>query len=215
MNRAFIWDLDGTLLDSYTVIVASLAELCGEFGLRIPESEIHDQVITDSVTAFLRGAADAAGTAFEKMKARYSAVSAQRVLQIRLMDHAAQTLERLRQLGAVQYVFTHRGRTTETVLNHLGIGQYFEEVVTSLNAFPRKPAPDGIRYLVDRYGLDRGRTAYVGDRTIDMECARCAGVEGILYLPPGSRCRANGAETRIVQDLLEIPEICSGMHTGK
>ncbi|MBQ9009801.1 MAG: HAD-IA family hydrolase [Clostridia bacterium] len=203
--RAYIFDLDGTLVDSYPVMVAGVAQVCREFGLQMPEREIYDRLIADSLSAFLSQMANGLGRPLEEIRDRYAAVSGRRLQDIRLMKNAAEMLECLRQRGAGLYVYTHRGRTTETLLKRHGIASYFEEAVTSLYRFPRKPAPDGIGYLLARYHPDRQKTAYVGDRTIDMDCASRAGVEGILYLPPESPCRPNGAEKRIIRDLLEIP----------
>ena len=39
-NYAFIWDLDGTLLDSYGVIVSSMRLALEELGVRLSEREI-------------------------------------------------------------------------------------------------------------------------------------------------------------------------------
>ena len=80
--------------------------------------------------------------------------------------------------------------------------------VTKKNGFGRKPEPDGINYLVDKYGLDRQKTFYVGDRSIDMECAANAGIGGILYLPENAVTEPVGTERYIVRDLEEISEAC-------
>lgn len=120
------------------------------------------------------------------------------------MPRAREALEALAGQGARHFVYTHRGTTTAAVLQNLGLDGLFTEIVTSQNGFPRKPAPDAILYLMGKYGLDPAATFYVGDRTIDMDCARNAGIGGILFLPPGSYCEPNGAQTHIVHHLTEI-----------
>ncbi|MBR3483981.1 MAG: HAD-IA family hydrolase [Lachnospiraceae bacterium] len=80
----------------------------------------------------------------------------------------------------------------------------FNEIVTSQSGFARKPEPDGINYFIDKYNLNRKNVYYVGDRTIDMDCAKNAGVNGILYLPENSYCKPNGSETFIVKELSDI-----------
>ena len=44
-NYAFIWDLDGTLLDSYGVIVSSMRLALEELGVRLSEREILEDAI--------------------------------------------------------------------------------------------------------------------------------------------------------------------------
>lgn len=65
-------------------------------------------------------------------------------------------------------MYTHKGIHANDILEHAGILKYFKEVVTSKNGFPRKPAPDGVNYLVEKYHLDVNSTFYVGDRNLDM-----------------------------------------------
>ena len=61
-------------------------------------------------------------------------------------------------------------------------------------------------YLLEKYGLETLKTAYVGDRTLDVLCAKDAGVQAILYLPEGSCVEPNGKEDRIIRNLMELTE---------
>ena len=204
MGTAFIWDLDGTLIDSYAVMVPSLCELCRIYGLPAEREAIHSAVIASSVRAFLQKTADGSGLSFEELKKRYDEISEQRNGEIRPIPQAKETLEALSAAGARHFVYTHRGGSAEEILARLGLHAFFEEIVTARSGFARKPAPDAIDDLVARHALDRGSTYYVGDRTLDMDCAKNAHIKGILYLPAGSYCRANGAEDHIVRSLPEI-----------
>ena len=123
------------------------------------------------------------------------------------MQNALEVLEQLRLRGVKQYVFTHRGRTTIPVLEHLKMRDCFREILTSQSGFARKPDPHALHYLMREYALDPACTYYVGDRSLDMECAANAGITGILYAPRNSAAGTCGAETFVVEDLLEILEI--------
>lgn len=202
--NAYIWDLDGTLLDSYGVIVSSVVDACGDLGVAVDREEAHRQVIQHSVTWYLETVSKDFSVPFESLQAKYSLVSGQRKGDIQLLPHAREVLDELKQQGACHFVYTHRGRTTEAVLRDLGLEGCFTEVVTSLNGFARKPAPDALLYLMEKYGLSPGSTFYVGDRTIDMDCARNAGVQGVLFLPEGSYCAPNGSESRCIHDLKDL-----------
>ena len=205
--KAFIWDLDGTLLDSYGVIVSSILETCRSYGLQLERKEVHRQIIRHSVTCYLESAARVHSLSFREMKDRFDAIGARHKSEIGAIPHAKEALDALKRQGATHFVYTHRGETSNAILDQIGLGGYFDEIVTSLNGFPRKPKPDGVLYLVRKYGLDPMTTFYVGDRTIDMDCAKNAGIQGILYLPEGSYCVPNGSETHIVRDLADISGI--------
>lgn len=204
MSKTFIWDLDGTLLDSYKTIVDGLYDTCKEYGIELNKEEINEHVITYSVSSFINKMIDVTGISFEEMKKRYSEIGEEKKKEIRLIPDAKETLKALSDRGDKHYVFTHRGKSTESVLKQLDIYDVFDEIVTSQSGFARKPEPDGINYFVDKYDLDCMNVYYVGDRTIDMDCAKNAGVNGILYLPENSYCKPNGSETFIVKELSDI-----------
>ena len=200
-NRAFIWDVDGTLIDSYAVIVSSLQETLEELGLHSDREEIHRYVITYSVSAFIRKMTEETGQSFERIKERYSEISRRREAGIKEIPNAGETLRLSKERGDRNFIVTHRGNSTEEVLKRLDLLEYFDEIITSRHGFARKPAPDAVEYLMDKYGLKKEETYYVGDRNIDMECAANAGIKGILYLPEGGFCIPSGKETFIVKDL--------------
>lgn len=208
MNKiAVIWDLDGTLLDSYGVIVSSLHQIYLEKGISLDKQEILHDVINESVSAFIYKMEQKYGVPFDDLKDRYSIISGQERLNIKAMNHAFEILEALKNKGIPSYVFTHRGATTESVLKNIGIYDYFTELVTSLNGFKRKPDAEGLEYLINKYQLDKERTYYVGDRPMDIICANNARIKSILFIPNKDILIPSGKETYVVHDLLEILDI--------
>ena len=208
---AFIWDLDGTLLDSYGVIVGSLYQIYKEKGVDIDKQDIFYDVINESVSFFIKKMEAKFGIPFDDLKDRYSLISGANKLNIKAMKHAVEILEYLKNKGIPNYVFTHRGTTTESVLTNTGLLPYFDEIVTSLNSFERKPHPGGLNYFIDKYNLNKEETYYVGDRPIDIECASNAHIKSIMFIPSGSPAKALGKETHVIKDLLEIKEIVESL----
>ena len=204
---AFIWDLDGTLLDSYDVIVESLYQIYNEQNIHIEKKYILREIINDSVATFIMNMETAFGIPFEDLKARYSYLTGERLRDIRPMIHAKDILNFLRDNGIKSYVLTHRGTSTERVLKNTELSEYFEEVVCALNGFPRKPDPTGMNYLINKYDLDKEHTFYVGDRMLDVECACNAGIKSILFINNKNITVPTGKETYVIKDLLEIKDI--------
>lgn len=207
MKKAVIWDLDGTLFDSYDVIVESIYLTLMNHGVAMDMEQIHQFAIKSSIKALFAEIAQTHGIFAEILHGEYSRISTGKYLQIKSMPNAIETLERLEKAGVENLVFTHRGKTTQPVLENLRMSEFFKEVVTSQNGFARKPNPDGLNYLIDKYDLDVGNTWYVGDRSLDMECAKNSGISGILYLPQGAIDVSGGAEDYVATDLLEIINI--------
>lgn len=200
----FIWDLDGTLLDSYGAIMEAAAETAAEAGLRDSAGEVLKAVKRGSVREYLTDVSARSGQPLEGLIERYRYFTHRLDGSITLIPGVREVLEELRRGGAVHFVYTHRGDSSGPILERLGIRDCFREIVTSRHAFRPKPSGDGVRYLTEKYGLDPARTWYVGDRTLDVMCAKDAGVKAILYLPPDSCVSPTGQEDLVVRDLREI-----------
>ena len=207
MKAAFIWDLDGTLLDSYEIIVNSLYQIYKERGFEIDKREIYKDAIDESVSFFIKKMEASTGVPFDELKDRYTNITHAQILSIKAMEHAKEILEYLKNNGHKNYVFTHRGITTMVILNNLGLMSYFDDIITSLSKYPRKPDPTALNYLINKYQLDKDNTYYVGDRKIDIECANNAHIKSIMFIEPGSPGQPTGKEDYVIKDLLEIKGI--------
>ena len=201
---AYIWDLDGTLLDSYGMIVEAASRTAADEGINDPKDYILKVVKQKSCTAYMEEIGSRCGKTVREVFAQYQKHTHALDDRIELIDGAKETLERLQDAGAVHFVYTHRGSSSEPILERLGVLKCFKEVVTSMYGFAPKPSGEGVRFLLEKYGLDPEQTWYVGDRTLDVFCAKDAGVKALLYLAPDTCVEATGKEDRIVQDLREI-----------
>ncbi len=203
-SKAFIWDLDGTLTDSYSCIVPAVKAFLEEFGVRYPEDYIRQTALLASVGELLSQAAPQAGKDPVWLKEQYEIRNDIYIEGIRPMPGAEKLLKKLTEAGHQCFVYTHRGTSCHTILKNTGLLPYFTEVVTSLAGFPKKPRPDGIFYLMEKYGLDRDNSYYVGDRILDVHAGNNAGINSVLYLPEGSPVRPDGTETCVIRDLMEL-----------
>lgn len=207
MGKAYIWDLDGTLLDSYGVIVSSLLAAAAGFGWQEREEDVLRVAKREAVSAYIRRRTEGSGVSYEAFWTEYRRCCAERNDGITLIPEARETLQTLQDQGGRHFVYTHRGASSHPILRRLGILDFFEEVVTHENGFPGKPAPDGNLYLVHKYGLKPEETWYVGDRQLDVLSADNAGICSALYLEEGSCVEPTGRETRIIHRLSELTEI--------
>lgn len=190
----YLWDLDGTLLDSYPVILKSLKTVLKAQNLPISET-LGEEILRSSVRAYL-------GT--DELFRLYYAENERHQSDVRAMPGALETLRALSERGDRHFVYTHRGESAFAVLEQNGLLRYFTEVLTAESGFPRKPDPAALLYLMEKHGFSPDEAFYVGDRALDIEAARNAGIPAILYLPEGSPVRAGIGEARVVRDLREI-----------
>ena len=62
------------------------------------------------------------------------------------------------------------------ILDALRLAEYFRMRVGGDGPWPRKPAPDGLWFLMKEESAGRADTVLVGDSTVDLQTARNAGV---------------------------------------
>ena len=190
----YLWDLDGTLLDSYPVILKSLKTVLKAQKMPISET-LGEEILRSSVRAYL-------GT--DELFSLYYAENERRQNNVKAMPGALETLKALSERGERHFVYTHRGGSAFTVLEQNGLLPYFTEVLTAESGFPRKPDPTALLFLMEKHGFSADEAYYVGDRALDIEAAKNAGIPAILYLPEGSPVHPGIGEARVVHDLREI-----------
>ena len=203
----FFWDLDGTLVDSYPAIVPVAKELCDELGLGYSAEYIYAYACRSSIGALLEEAAEKLGCNASGLKSRFNARNDRAIDAIRPIPHAKETLAALARAGHRHFMYTHRGASCGAILERTGLAPYFTEVLTALDGFPRKPAPDAILYLMGRHRLAPERCWYIGDRSLDVLAAENAGIRSVLLYPPGSPTEKTGRETLVIEDLSQLPDL--------
>ena len=201
MTPTFIWDLDGTLLDSYKAILAGIQETYEQFDIPFDREEVRDFILRYSVKDLLVRDADQHGLDSEELNRVRASSLKEKNTQIPLMDGAREILAWTAEQGIQNFVFTHKSDNAFQVLTDLGIIQHFTEILTSDSGFARKPSPEALLYLIDKYQLDKASTYYVGDRLLDVETAIRAGISSINLQIDGL------GQNKKISHLLEIKNL--------
>lgn len=179
MTISFIWDLDGTLIDSYGAILNSLAYAYDYYGWDFDREQIERYIKEKSVGQLVADKKAQTGIDFKPI---YSQNLESRNHEIVILDGALDALEWAKDQGFRQFIYTHKGDNAFPLLKDLGMDAYFTEILTAAKGFKRKPHPEGVDYLVDKYQLDRAKTYYIGDRPLDVDVALNAGIRSINFI---------------------------------
>jgi len=100
--------------------------------------------------------------------------------------------DRLRGSGRRIAVATTDDRDpTERTLSALGVADYIDATVCADDGIAVKPAPDMVLHLCATLGVERARTAVVGDTVADLSMGRAAGAGLVVAVLTGVGGRAD------------------------
>ncbi|WP_445080874.1 HAD family hydrolase [Lactococcus sp. KTH0-1S] len=193
----FIWDLDGTLIDSYEVFLEALSESFANFNRPFDRETVYNFIKGQSVNALLKEQP----VPFQEIKEDFTANSTAKNDKIKLMVGAKAVLDWTQKENIQNFIYTHKGKNAYDLLNQLEISPYFLEIVTSENGFKRKPHPEAINYLLEKYKLKPEETYYIGDRILDIEASHNSGIHSINFLSA-----KNSQQINKLTDIIQIFE---------
>jgi phosphoglycolate phosphatase len=186
--EAVIFDLDGTLIDSYPAITASVNHVRGRHQLPpLPEAEVRRHV-GRGPTYLIQHTVPGAGDAdVEAYRAHHPSVMRSGT---RLLPGVAETLSVLHRAGLRLGVCSNKPKPfTKELLVYFDLAPLFMAAVGPEDAPRPKPAPDMLRAALTVLSVRPPAALYVGDMTVDIETARAAGV-AVWVVPTGSNDRA-------------------------
>jgi phosphoglycolate phosphatase len=173
----FVFDLDGTLIDSRRDIAESanaLLESCGAAPL--PEERV-GRMVGDGAAVLVTRAFTAAGIAAPPdALERFVAIYRERLLRhTRPYPRIPEVLADLAQRAELALLTNKPLAATKEILDGLDLARFFgPAVVAGDGTFPRKPDPSGLLHLSRVAGVLPSATVLIGDSTIDWRTARAA-----------------------------------------
>ncbi|MFO0879243.1 MAG: HAD family hydrolase [Gemmataceae bacterium] len=184
-TQAVLFDLDGTLIDSYPAIAASVNHVRSLHGLaalsvsevtrhvgRGPYHLLHSTVGPTDL--------DASVAAY-----RQHHPGVLRELTV-LLPGAREMLQQLHTRGYKLGICSNKPvEFTRALVDHLGIGTWLTVVLGPEDVGRHKPAPDMLLAAMERLHVSPSETLYIGDMTVDIESARAADV-AVWVVPTGS-----------------------------
>lgn len=178
--RNAIWDFDGTLYDTYPVMLEALLTVYARHQVPVQAEALYRLIKQQSIKVALRQLAQTTGVGFEMLDCQYHELEQQTQLTPQPYVGAAAILAKVSQRGQ-NFLLTHRDQAAQTYLAQQGLDQYFTEIVTSQQPFARKPAPDSLLYICEKYALKPAETVMIGDRALDVEAGINAGVQSVYF----------------------------------
>src|SRR5438034_712571 len=186
---AFLFDLDGTLVDSVYQHVLAWREALEEAGIALSVWRIHRRIGMSGglfVQALLRETGHQVTTAeAARLQRLHAAAYARQVAQVRPLPGARELLAYLSQVGMPWAIATSgRIESARPALDILGISSDVP-VITRDQVQHAKPDPDLFLAAAERLGVAISASVVVGDSVWDLLAARRARALGVGLLSGG------------------------------
>jgi phosphoglycolate phosphatase-like HAD superfamily hydrolase len=193
MIKNIIWDVDGTLFDTYPAIAGAFQEALRILGkdagmekiLALAKQSLAHCLVTLAAEHHINeeDLDRAFGEQYEKVT--YADQPP--------FSGALAVCEYIRSAGGKNVIVTHRGcKGTAALLETHNMASFFTGRITREDGHPRKPDPAAFLAAMQANGLRPEETLTVGDREIDVLAGKAAGIRTCLF---------RGEESRTVADL--------------
>jgi phosphoglycolate phosphatase len=178
----FIFDWDGTLMNTTQTIVDATTHACRVLNLTVVSDDDAKSIIGKSfvevvsdIVPELRGNSGL----LQRFTAVYERYLNDHTLDNPLFSHVKELLDKLTADGKLLAVATGRSRVMlDDILKGTGFGHYFMLTKTACECFS-KPHPQMIEEILDITMVDKSKAIMIGDTSHDIHMAHNAGIDAV------------------------------------
>ncbi|MFH1458142.1 MAG: HAD family hydrolase [Candidatus Omnitrophota bacterium] len=178
--KLIIFDLDGTLVDAYEAIFKSFHHTMQSLQMRSKSHQAIRRAVGWGDELLLKPFV----SPLQLKKALFVYRRHHRhslVRYARLFPGARKVLGILKRKEYKLAVASNRpARFSWILIRHLGLDRYFDYVLCADRLEHRKPHPEILRKIMQRFRISSKQTLYVGDMVLDAQASRRAKVRAII-----------------------------------
>lgn len=208
---AVLFDMDGTLLDSISLIVESAVyAFDGREGPRPTRAEWQALIGTPLDAMLKPWSLDATDAAF--VKARYRQFQLENHDRfVRLYDGVPEVLAELHQRGHPMAIVSSKlDAGIRRSMDHFDLTRYFDVIVGIEHTQNHKPHPEPVHYALKHLGVGAHEAVFVGDSPHDVEAGNAAGVP-VVAVTWGAYTRDEIAHARPAHWLDAMPDLVNAI----
>lgn len=179
MYSTYIFDLDGTLLDTLEDLANAVNYAMRK--MNYPERSIGEvkSFIGDGMVKLIERSSPAGTTkeSLEKALSFFREYYASHLTDCTVpYEGITEVVAELKKQGKKLAVVSNKAdENSKTVVRHF-FGDSFDIVVGKRDCFPAKPQPDSVLYVIETLGSEKEECIFIGDSDIDIFTARNAGL---------------------------------------
>lgn len=182
MIRNILWDVDGTLFDTYPAITYAITKTLSEIGSSAPLNVI-DGLARQSLEGCL-------ATLSQRFKLNPHLLRLRFAESYRTVSPANQppfpgareVCTLIHANGGLNIIVTHRAvSSTQSMLEAHELSSLFDAIFSVEQGYPRKPDPIMLEAAIRKFDLKRTETMLIGDRDLDIQAGQAVGVRTCLF----------------------------------
>ncbi len=185
-NKKYIlFDLDGTISDNSAGIIGGVKHALEYYGLEIPDDKTLNCFIgpplTDAFEKYCGFTPETSPDAVAKYREYFRETG---IFQNEMYDGMTEVFTELKNSGKKLFIATSKPEEfANQIAKHFGIDGFFTFIGGATFDGTRGRKSDVIKYVIDKFGLDKKCTVMIGDRNHDILGAKEAGIDsiGVLY----------------------------------
>lgn len=175
--KHWVFDLDGTLVDSFAHYFESTAEIFKHFGVPF-NSELHYSILTEPLVQLY--AQKLGKENLELALQMLQDKSNNDATKIRAFSGVHGALQELKKNDARIGVWTNRDLESATlILEHSGLKDLVEICVSGTCTTLRKPDPEGLLRVIQHFNCRPSEVIMIGDHEHDVSAAKDVGAIGV------------------------------------
>lgn len=182
MIKGCIFDLDGTLTDTLDSLVFSVCETLKEMKLPAITKEQCRAFVGNGARKLLEESLEASGdaghTRIEEAMEIYKRIFDQNCMYcVKPYEGIMELLGELKNKGIQTAVLSNKPhRQTVKVVDEVFGKTYIDWAQGQKEQIARKPDPEGVYIILDRFGITKEECLYVGDSEVDIQTGTNAGL---------------------------------------
>ncbi|WP_283678010.1 HAD family hydrolase [Lentilactobacillus sp. Marseille-Q4993] len=201
--EAYIFDVDGTLIDTETMYLKPLSQVLANNGYQVSKDELNAVFGITAIDALKRlGVTDP-----QKIKDEWFSKVPDFRDTVTVFDGIEDALAELSKTKKVAVATSKASDEFKRDVTPFGLDKYFSEFVFLDDVEYGKPAPDPVLKGIEKLGSRAEMTVYVGDTEYDLQAAHAAGSKFALagwQTPMNPKFSATDFYLKEPADLLKI-----------
>jgi len=179
-----IWDFDGTLYDTYPGMIEAFHRALVAENIHVDYEELGAsmRISISKTQARLQKEYGLSENFEETYVALRDQIEKEHMVPF---AHGSDVCQAIHACGKKNYIYTHRDRTSLAHLRKARLEDCFAGCISIEDKFPHKPNPAALLHLMEQHGITPDACLMIGDRDIDVQAGKNAGIATCFFDPTG------------------------------